>query len=399
MRYARGSRLPHPTRARAGRRGWRGLRLPCGRTAPYRVRGCLLRTRPWRADSARSVCQHRLRRTSSKDHLHGRDVLPYLAALRSSYAIHPSAWKVNSPKFAVSRPRPPRSRETGRPRGSEGHWFSRCYHQADLSGGVKGLRNQVEEFGGELYAARGVFGELHPPEQVFQRDGAPAGWEVQVSQPVDGVLGGLHLPRNVGPLQVVVEVYVADEGRCSAARLYKVEAEEARTEGRVPHVQADADRGVLDREDLLGQLGRPDRVVVDGAAHYRPLGVVVLDGDGHAELSRQISGLPQGGPLGGELILHAMPCVARCHALAGMADHHLGADALRKPEAGVEDLALQAVGAQVHEVDLERGVDRVRQLRLQQLPNRPQPVRIQATAEDDPKVLGPDLHEIRSGAL
>ena len=26
-------------------------------------------------------------------------------------------------------------------RGSEGHWFSRCYHQADLSGGVKGLRN------------------------------------------------------------------------------------------------------------------------------------------------------------------------------------------------------------------------------------------------------------------
>jgi hypothetical protein len=86
-------------------------------------------------------------------------------------------------------------------RGSEGHWFSRCYHQADLSGGVKGLRNQGEEFGGELYAARGVFEELHPPEQVFQRDGAPAGWEVQVSQPVDGVLGSLRLPRNVGPLQ------------------------------------------------------------------------------------------------------------------------------------------------------------------------------------------------------
>src|SRR5688500_14920236 len=101
MRYARGSRLPHPTRARAGRRGWRGLRLPCGRTAPYRVRGCLLRTRPWRADSARSVCQHRLRRTSSKDHLHGRDVLTYLATLRSSYAIHPSVWKVNSTNFAL----------------------------------------------------------------------------------------------------------------------------------------------------------------------------------------------------------------------------------------------------------------------------------------------------------
>src|SRR5918994_3532957 len=369
MRYARGPRRPAPTRARAGRRGWRGLRLPSGRTAPYRVRGCLLRTRPWRVDSARSVCQHRLRRTSSKDHLHGRDVLTYLVTLRSSYAIHPSAWKVNSTNFALSRPRPPRSWETGRSRGSEGHWFSRRYHQADLSGGVKGLRNQAEEFGGELYAARGVFGELHPPQQVFQRDGAPAGWEVQVSQPVDGVLGGLRFPRNVGPLQVVVEVYVADEGRCSAALLYKVEAEVARSEGRVPHVQADADRGVVDR-------------------------------DGHAELSRLISRLPQGGPFGGELILHAMPCVARCHALAGVADHHLGADVLREPEAGVEDVALQAVGAQVHEVDLERGVDRVRQLRLQQqLPNRPQPVRIQATAEDDPKVLGPDLHEIRSGAL
>src|SRR5215213_5148333 len=101
MRYARGSRLPHPTRARAGRRGRRELRLPGGRTAPYRVRGCLLRTRPWRDDSARSVCQHRLQRTSSKDHLHGRDVLTYLATLQSSYAIHPSAWKGNSPNFAL----------------------------------------------------------------------------------------------------------------------------------------------------------------------------------------------------------------------------------------------------------------------------------------------------------
>src|SRR5688500_11791868 len=101
MRYARGSRRPAPTRAQAGRRGWRGLRLPGGRTAPYRVRGCLLRTRPWRADSARSVCQHRLRRTSSKAHLHGRDVLTNLATLRSSYAIHPTAWKVNTTKFAL----------------------------------------------------------------------------------------------------------------------------------------------------------------------------------------------------------------------------------------------------------------------------------------------------------
>src|SRR5215218_2307760 len=101
MRYAPGSRRPAPTRARAGRRGWRGLRLPGGRTAPYRVRGCLLRTRPWRADSARSVCQHRLRRTSSKDHLHGRDVLTYLASLRSSYAIQPTAWKVNFRNFAL----------------------------------------------------------------------------------------------------------------------------------------------------------------------------------------------------------------------------------------------------------------------------------------------------------
>jgi len=45
-------------------------------------------------------------------------------------------------------------------------------------------------------------------------------------------------------------------------------------------------------------------------------------------------------------------------------------------EAGFEDVALKAVGGQIHEVDLERGVDRVRQLRFeQQLPDRPQPVR------------------------
>ena len=90
-----------------------GYVFPVGEQRLYRVRGCLLRTRPWPADSARSVCQHRLRRTSSKDHLHGRDVLPYLTTLRSSYAIHPSAWKVNSTNFALSRPRPPRGRPVG----------------------------------------------------------------------------------------------------------------------------------------------------------------------------------------------------------------------------------------------------------------------------------------------
>src|SRR5215208_2214743 len=84
-----------------GNKGLARVTSSRGRTAPYRVRGCLLRTRQWRADSARSVCQHRLRRTSSKDHLQGRDVLPYLATLRSSYAIHPSAWKVNSTNFAL----------------------------------------------------------------------------------------------------------------------------------------------------------------------------------------------------------------------------------------------------------------------------------------------------------
>ena len=120
---------------------------------------------------------------------------------------------------------------------------------------------------------------------------------------------------------------MADEGCYGGALPDKVEAEEVGGEGRVPHVQADADRGMVDRGDLLGQLGRPDRVVVDRAAHDRPLRVVVLDGDGDAELSRPGPRLPQGGPLGGELVSHAVPGVARADALAGVADHHLGADA------------------------------------------------------------------------
>jgi hypothetical protein len=120
---------------------------------------------------------------------------------------------------------------------------------------VEGLRNRRGVLGGELYAARGGFGEVHAPEQGFQGDGAPAGWEVQVSQPVDGVLGDPRLPREVGFLQVVVEVYVADKGRCSSALLDKVKAEEARREGSVSHVKADADGGMVDRGDLLCQLG------------------------------------------------------------------------------------------------------------------------------------------------
>jgi hypothetical protein len=38
-------------------------------------------------------------------------------------------------------------------RGSGGHPLTGRYREAEFSGGVKGLRNQGEEFGGELYAA------------------------------------------------------------------------------------------------------------------------------------------------------------------------------------------------------------------------------------------------------
>ncbi|HET7271225.1 MAG TPA: hypothetical protein VFI90_09060 [Rubrobacter sp.] len=66
-----------------------------------------------------------------------------------------------------------------------------------------------------------------------------------------------------------------------------------------------------------------------------------------------------------------MPEVARSYALAGVADYHVRADNVREPEAGVQDLALKGVGVRVHEVDLERGVDSVRKIRLQhQVPER-----------------------------
>jgi hypothetical protein len=89
---------------------------------------------------------------------------------------------------------------------------------------------------------------------------------VKVTQPEDGVLGDLRITREVRPLQVIVEVYVVHEGSYGGALFEEVEAEEARSEGRVSHVQADADPGMVDSGDLLGKLGRPDRVVVDLAA-------------------------------------------------------------------------------------------------------------------------------------
>ena len=136
-------------------------------------------------------------------------------------------------------------------------------------------------------------------------------------------------------------------------------------------IQADADRGMVDPGDLLRQLGRPDRVVVDRAAQDRLLRIVVLDGDGHTQFCRQISRLPQGGPLGRELVSHAVPGVAGA-TLASVADHHLSPDGVREPEAGVENVALKVVGGQVHQVDLQRGVDGVCQVSLKQLfPDHP----------------------------
>src|SRR5829696_5796523 len=97
-----------------------------------------------------------------------------------------------------------------------------------------------------------------------------------------------RLACKVGLLQVVMKVQVANEGRYSGALFQVVEAEEVRRECCVSHVQADADRRVVYRRDLVGQLRGPDGVVVDRAVKYGQLGIVVLDGDGYAELPGQI---------------------------------------------------------------------------------------------------------------
>jgi hypothetical protein len=62
---------------------------------------------------------------------------------------------------------------------------------------------------------------------------------------------------------------------------------------------------------------------------------------------------------GGELLSQTVPGVARPYPLAGVADHHIRADAVREPEASLQDVALDVVSGQIHEVYLERGVDRV----------------------------------------
>jgi hypothetical protein len=81
-------------------------------------------------------------------------------------------------------------------------------------------------------------------------------------------------------------------------------------------------------------------------------------------------------------------------------DHRGRADTVREPEAGLQHVALDVVGGQVHQVHLERGVDGVGQVRLQkQVADRSQPLRVEASTEDHPQMVRPDLHEIRSGDL
>ena len=47
---------------------------------------------------------------------------------------------------------------------------------------------------------------------------------------------------------------MANEGRYGGALLEKIEPKDAGRQGRVSHVQADTDRGVVHRRDLLCKL-------------------------------------------------------------------------------------------------------------------------------------------------
>src|ERR671912_2666928 len=114
-----------------------------------------------------------------------------------------------------------------------------------------------------------------------------------------------------------------------------VEAEDSRSEGCMSHVQADADGKMVYGRDLLGQLGGPDGVVVDGAVDNRQLRVVVFDGYRHAELSCHIPRLPQREPFGGELLPQAVQGIARPNPLTGVTDYHPGTYSAREPDAGL----------------------------------------------------------------
>src|SRR5918997_1468622 len=61
---------------------------------------------------------------------------------------------------------------------------------------------------------------------------------------------------------------------------------------------------------------------------------------------------------------------------------------------------MDVVGGQIHEVYLERGVDRVGYARLQkQLAERAQPLRVEVSTEDHPQMVRPELREIGSGGF
>ena len=185
----------------------------------------------------------------------------------------------------------------------------------ELAGGPQGLRGQGAELGGELDAAGRVAGEIYTPEGLFEGYRAPSRREVEVSEAVDGMLGDGWVAVEVGLSKAVVEVYVADEGGHAGALREVVEAKGTRCEGGVSDVEAEADGGVVDGRDLLGQLGGPDGVVVDLPAQDGQLGVVVLDGDNRAYISGQVPGLAQGGSLGGELVLEAVEGVSAPYPL------------------------------------------------------------------------------------
>src|SRR4051794_14929208 len=166
------------------------------------------------------------------------------------------------------------------------------------------------------------------------------------------MLGDRRLACEVSLHQVVVEVYVADERCNDGAFLDIVEGEHSRSEGRVSHVQADANGRMVYGRDLLGQLGGPDRVVVDSTADDRQLGVVVFDGYRHAELFRQIPRLPQRESFGGKLLRQAVLGIAAPYPPAGVADYDPGVYATSEPDTGLQHATLDFISAQVHKVHL-----------------------------------------------
>ncbi len=146
-------------------------------------------------------------------------------------------------------------------------------------------------------------------KDVSERHLAPTRRQVQIAVAEGGALGRIDLRVELNTAQVVAHVEVGDERRDLADRLQEIEAKVARPEIGVPDIEADADLGMINRDNLLREPVESEPVATAG--DVAPDRVDVLDRDpdtqppgGVAEGTEGVSLGPETGRQGIVVAIH-----------------------------------------------------------------------------------------------